>query len=90
MALVLTLKKGRLREIGQSTNAVVAYDNFDFHEKVRHQVLGDNGMMRSVTTGKVFLGYDIPPEGLQQSMHHPDVSLKYGKDVLGDFAVDCM
>jgi hypothetical protein len=55
---------------------------FDFYEKVRHQVLGDNGMMRSVTTGRVFLGYDIPPEGLQQSMHHPDVLLKYGKDVL--------
>ena len=36
VALVLTLKKGRLCEIGQSTNAVVAYDNFDFYKKVKH------------------------------------------------------
>ena len=36
VALMLTLKKERLREIGQSTNAVVAYDNFDFYEKVKH------------------------------------------------------
>jgi hypothetical protein len=79
---ILMLKQVRLHEIGKSTNAVVAYDNFDFHEKVKHQVLGDSGVMRSVTTGKVFLGYDIPPEGLQQSMHHPDVLLKYAKDVL--------
>ena len=79
---MLTLKKGRLHKIGQCTNVVVAYDNFDFYENVKHQVLSDNGKMRSVTTGKAFLGHDIPLEGLQQSMHHPDVSLRYGKDVL--------
>ena len=72
----------RLREIRQNINALVAYDNFDFHEKVKHQVLGDNGVMRSVTTGKVFLGHDIPLEGLQLSMHHPNILLRYGKDVL--------
>jgi hypothetical protein len=82
VTLILTLTKAKLREIGQNSNAVVAYDNFDFYEKVKHQVLGDNGMMRSVTTGKVFIGHDIPLEGLQQSMHHPDVPLRYGKDVL--------
>ena len=79
---MLTLKKMRLREIRQNTNIFVAYDNFDFYEKVKHQVLGDNRVMRSVTTSKVFLGHDIPLEGLQQSMHHPNVLLRYGKDVL--------
>ena len=82
VALMLTPEKIRLREIGQRANLVAAYDNFDFHEKVKHQVMGDNGKMRSVTTGKAFIGYDIPLEGLQQSMHHPNILLRYGKDVL--------
>ena len=33
-------------------------------EQVRHQVIGDAGGLRKFTTGKVFLGREIPAGGL--------------------------
>ena len=38
--------------------------------------------MRSVTTGKVFIGRDIPEGGLRQTMLHSNTRLDYVQDVL--------
>src|SRR5436305_10862423 len=60
---------------------IISYYNFDFYENVRHQGSGKTGVMRSVTTGKVLLGHDIPDGGLLQAMLHENVPLDY-KDVM--------
>jgi hypothetical protein len=64
----LTIQKAKLHDVSKIPYILVAYDNFDFQEDVRHQVLSDNGQMRFVTTGKVFIGRDIPDGGLRQTM----------------------
>ena len=51
------------------------YDNFDYREGVKHQLISNHAEMRSVTTGKVFRGADIPPGGLKKSMLHRKVPL---------------
>ena len=78
---MLTILKARLSNLRKHYNIVIAYNNFDFHENVRHQVSGKIGIIRSVTTGKVFLGHDIPESGLLQTMLHEDVPLDY-RDVM--------
>ena len=50
-------------------------------EQVRHQVMGDAGKLRKFTTGKAFLGRDIPAGGLRQDMLRDDVELEL-KDIL--------
>jgi hypothetical protein len=40
------------------------YDNFDYREGVKHQLMSNYAEMRYVTTGKVFRGADIPLGGL--------------------------
>jgi hypothetical protein len=49
------------------------YDNFDYREGVKHQLISNHAEMR--TTGKVFRGADIPSGGLKRSMLHPEVPL---------------
>ena len=51
------------------------YDNFDYREGVKHQLISNHAEMRSVTTGKVFRGADIPLGGLKKSMLHREVPL---------------
>jgi hypothetical protein len=51
------------------------YDNFDYREGVKHQLISNHAQMRSVTTGKVIRGADIPPGGLKKSMLHQEVLL---------------
>jgi hypothetical protein len=51
------------------------YDNFDYREGVKHQLISNHAEMRSVTTGKVFRGADIPSGGLKKSMLHREVPL---------------
>lgn len=51
------------------------YDNFDYREGIKHQFISNHAEMRSVTTGKVFRGADIPPGGLKKSMLHHEVPL---------------
>jgi hypothetical protein len=51
------------------------YDNFDYREGVKHQLISNHAEMRSVTTGKVFRGADIPPGGLRESMLNREVPL---------------
>jgi Family of unknown function (DUF6589) len=51
------------------------YDNFDYREGVKHQLISNHAEMRSVTTGRVFRGADIPSGGLKKSMLHREVPL---------------
>ena len=51
------------------------YNNFDYQEGVKHQLISNHAEMHSVTTGKVFRGADIPPGGLKKSMLHHKVPL---------------
>ena len=67
------MTKAKLHDIGKHSDIVIVYNNFNFMEKIRHQVSGRTGTMQSVTTGKAFFGYDIPTSGLLQSMLHEDV-----------------
>jgi hypothetical protein len=71
----LMVEKGTVRRYGQQLDACVVYDNFDYHEGIKHQLISTHGEMRSVTTGKVFRGVDIPPGGLKKSMLHREVPL---------------
>jgi hypothetical protein len=48
-------------------------------EQVRHQVIGDG--LRKFTTGKVFLGREIPAGGLRQDMPQDSVELTI-KDII--------
>lgn len=51
------------------------YNNFDYREGVKHQLISNYAEMRSVTTGKVFRGADIPSGGLTKLMLHREVLL---------------
>ncbi|KAH7112393.1 hypothetical protein EDB81DRAFT_827897, partial [Dactylonectria macrodidyma] len=67
--------KGTVRRYGQQLDACVVYDNFDYREGIKHQLISNHAEMRSVTTGKVFRGADIPTGGLKRSMLHREVPL---------------
>jgi len=70
-----------LATAGSCPNAIIVYDNFDYHEQVRHQRVGDHGDLKSVTSGKVIYGRHLPLTGLRQDMLHEEVPLRL-KDVL--------
>ena len=48
--------------------------NFNYRG-VKHQLILSHAEMRSVTTGEVFKGTNIPSGGLKKSMLHREVSL---------------
>jgi hypothetical protein len=51
------------------------YDNFDYREGVKYQLISNHVEMRIVITGKVFRGADIPVCGLKKSMLYREVLL---------------
>jgi hypothetical protein len=51
------------------------YNNFDYQEGVKYQLISNHAEMRSVTTGEVFRSADIPLGGLKKSMLHREVPL---------------
>lgn len=53
---------------------VVFYDNFDFLQKSRHQIIGDHGTMYNYTTAKLVRAGEsrIPIGGLRQDMIRHD------------------
>jgi hypothetical protein len=55
-------------QMGQSPNAITAYDNFEQMEGVQEQRVDDNSVFHSITTGKVFEGIEMPVGGLRQDM----------------------
>ena len=52
------------------------YDNFEFQENIKHQIISEQLELRFMTTGKVIRGVDIPEGGLKQVMLNQSVSLK--------------
>jgi hypothetical protein len=62
--LVLMLLKTHLQSISTLDDIYVIYDNFDYFERTQHQLIGDTGIFRSYTTGKLVCGFCIPPSGL--------------------------
>ncbi|KAI9776733.1 MAG: hypothetical protein M1839_009377 [Geoglossum umbratile] len=68
--------------ITASTPGVItAYDNFEQMEGVKEQRMDSNSTFKSVTTGEIMEGRDIPDGGLQQSMLDPTVQLDIGQVV---------
>jgi hypothetical protein len=53
----------------------VAYDNFQYYQRVGAERLGEFDDLRQYTTGKFYLGADMPEGGLRQDMLNPSVSL---------------
>ena len=51
------------------------YNNFDYREGVKYQLISNHTEIRSVTTGKVFRGANIPPGRLKKSILYRKVLL---------------
>lgn len=63
--------------MGQRDDIVIFYDNFNYMQQARHQVLGDHGIMYNYTTAKVVCGgIRMPEGGLHQSMLNRQFILK--------------
>jgi hypothetical protein len=54
---------------------VVGYDNLDFKDSVRDELLGHKAKMRNMTTSWVMKCPELPATGLTQDMHDPTVQL---------------
>lgn len=54
----------------------MAYDNFQYYQRAGAQRLGESDELRHYTTGKLFLGADIPGDGLRQDMLDDSLLLK--------------
>ena len=61
--------------------AVFVYDNMNFKDTTRHEVVGHKAQMRHVTTAAVVLCPELPLSGLRQDMHNPSIPLSV-KDIL--------
>jgi len=66
---------------GRRNDIIVVYDNFEFQENVKHQIIGEQPELRSVMTGKIISGADIPEGGLKQSMLNQSIGLE-AKDII--------
>ena len=78
---MLTLYKANLMAQGRRNDIIVVYDNFEFQENVKHQIIGEQPELRSVMTGKIISGADIPEGGLKQSMLNQSIGLE-AKDII--------
>lgn len=77
-----------IRNRAHIDDITVCYDNFDYMQSVRHQIVGDHGKMYDYTTAKLMRqSFRIPEGGLYQSMLKPEVPLTY-RDIFG-FDNDC-
>ena len=54
---------------------VVVYDNVNFKDTKRDELLGHTSVMRSLTTAAIVYCPELPPLGLLQSMHNPTIPL---------------
>lgn len=55
---------------------MIVYDNMNFKENTRHEILGHSAGMRAVTTASIVICPQLPASGLNQSMHHPENPLR--------------
>lgn len=70
-----TLLQDNLRRLAHNERAVIVYDNMNFKNTTRHEVVGHRSKMEAVTTAAIVLCPDLPPSGLLQSMHNPSIPL---------------
>src|SRR6266487_3185665 len=74
--MMLTSQKAGLETFGLDQTMYVGYDNFDYVEEVKHQVMGIAPRQRQLTTGRVFSGNNfLPPSGLLQRDFQMDAKL---------------
>ena len=55
---------------------VIVYDNVNFKDTKRDEVVGHRATMQAMTTAALILCPELPLDGLRQSMHNPAVPLK--------------
>ena len=65
---------------------MVGYDNFDFKDTIRDELLGHKAKMRNLTTSWVMICPELPATGLTQDMHDPTIQLQT-MDILNSPAV---
>jgi len=70
-----------LKTLATNPQAVIVYDNINFKDMKRDEVIGNKSEMRSMTTAAVVICPELPPGGLDQSMHDPSKPL-YLHDIL--------
>lgn len=68
--------KRKLPILSRDQPAVIVYDNMNFKENTRHEILGHSAGMRAVTTASIVMCPQLPASGLNQSMHHPENPLR--------------
>lgn len=75
--------------MGQLDDIAVFYGNFNYLQKVRHQIVGDHGEMLNYTTAKLVRGGmdRIPPGGLTQDMLRNERPMLYDPTCLRANAV---
>jgi hypothetical protein len=67
----------------------IFYDNSDYMQKVRHQIVSDHGVMYNYTTAKLVRGgIRIPEGGLLQSMLNRELPIRYDEDILWSTDID--
>ena len=70
-----------IQTLSRKHDFCIVYDNFDYQERPRHQVIGDTGTFYSYITGKILRASCFPNGGLRRWMLRPDVPLRL-KDVV--------
>ena len=70
--------------------SVVAYDNFNFKDSVRDQVIGSSrSIMRNLTTAILVVNPLLPTDGLFQSSLHPEQPLRVHNVLCSDAGGQC-
>ncbi|KAJ3454502.1 hypothetical protein MRS44_013102 [Fusarium solani] len=67
---------GEVTSRGQQPTVVTAYDNFEQMEHVKEQRVDNEDSFRSVTTGQLISGIEMPEGGLKQSMLNQSIKLR--------------
>jgi len=54
---------------------ITVYDNMNFKDRKRDEIVGHKETMRAMMTAVLVLCPELPPSGLRQSMHNPTIPL---------------
>jgi hypothetical protein len=66
----------QLKVLARNPQTVVVYDNINFKDTKRDEVVGHKSHMCSMTTAAIILCPELPSSGLHQVMHNPTVPLR--------------
>ncbi|KAK0123584.1 hypothetical protein ONS96_000425 [Cadophora gregata f. sp. sojae] len=81
MKELAALAKTRLPPLGRNPQSIIVYDNINFQDNKRDEVLGHVKTQEAMTTAAIIICPEIPITGLTQSMHNPTVPLAW-KDIV--------